>query len=156
HPKSKNEVDCISPNTVLKWSRALQAAFERVNKGAGKKCVRGVVHETKLLAANPWSGFTWISGRGRHVRQFDFDELMSFLDYLDGAWQGVTVAAALAKTFIWSRCRLDPLTSLEWTAYRSVGSEHHFHIVEKRGVEWWFRLPEFLFRQLEELRRDDR
>ena len=32
----------ISENTVLRWSRELRAAFERVNRNAGKKCVRGV------------------------------------------------------------------------------------------------------------------
>src|SRR5205807_1893193 len=50
----------ISPNTVLKWSRTLQAAFQRVNRSAGKKCVRGVVAEAKLITENPWAQFTWI------------------------------------------------------------------------------------------------
>ena len=41
HPKSRKDVACLSANTVLKWSRSLQAAFERANRNAGKKCVRG-------------------------------------------------------------------------------------------------------------------
>src|SRR5262249_6534307 len=50
YPKGKkpDEAERISPNTVLKWSRALQAAFQRANRNAGKKCVRGVVPQSKL------------------------------------------------------------------------------------------------------------
>src|SRR5437660_1425260 len=70
----------VSPNTVLKWSRSLQAAFERANRNAGRKCVRGVVDERRLLTVNPWNQFTWIGGRSKPIRQFDMDELLSFLD----------------------------------------------------------------------------
>jgi hypothetical protein len=55
YPNSKtDEVSSIRPNTVLKWSRTLQAAFERCNKNAGKKCVGRVVPDAKLLSSNPW------------------------------------------------------------------------------------------------------
>jgi len=37
YPKSKQTEEQVSPNTVLKWSRMLQAAFERANRCAGKK-----------------------------------------------------------------------------------------------------------------------
>ena len=43
YPKSKEEVSNLSANTIYKWSVALQAAFERANANAGRKCVRGVV-----------------------------------------------------------------------------------------------------------------
>ncbi len=46
YPNRKKEgVEDLSPNTVLKWSRAIQAAFERANMNGGKKCVRGVVND---------------------------------------------------------------------------------------------------------------
>ena len=78
-----DELPCYSPNNVLRWSRSLQAAFERVNRNALKrKCVRGVVDQSKLLKSNPWSQFTWIEGSRRPIRQFDGDELLSFMDYL--------------------------------------------------------------------------
>jgi len=38
--KKAEEVERISPNTVLKWTRSLQAAFQRANRNAGRKCVR--------------------------------------------------------------------------------------------------------------------
>jgi hypothetical protein len=58
YPKATGEGDLLSRNTILKWSRTLQAAFQRANKNAGKKCVRGVVDEQKLLIRNPWHEFT--------------------------------------------------------------------------------------------------
>ena len=78
YPKSQKEVATLSPNTVLKWSRALQAAFERANRNAGRKWVRGVVDEQKLLTDNPWKQFTWIDGTRKPIRQFDAAELLSF------------------------------------------------------------------------------
>lgn len=81
YPNRRTEdVLSLSPTTVEKWSRGLQAAFGRVNLNAGKKCVRGVVDEGKLLRSNPWQQFTWIEKRDRPIRQFSDDELLSILD----------------------------------------------------------------------------
>src|SRR5207249_379353 len=114
YPKSKKVVAPISTNTMLKWSRSLQAAFQRASRNAGKKCVRCVVPDAKLLDENPWNAFGWIEGvREKRVRQFDHDELLSFLDYLSAEWPSVTVAQALARVFLWSRCRLEAVTSLQ-------------------------------------------
>ncbi len=101
YPKSKKaeDVERISPNTVLKWSRSLQAAFEKANRNAGKKCVRGVVDEKRLLTANPWNQFDWIEERKRPLRQFDAEEIVSVLDYFEALWQGVLVAPILVKIF---------------------------------------------------------
>jgi hypothetical protein len=41
--------ELVAPNAVLKWSRQLMAAFGRVNRNAGKKCVPGVLAEQKPL-----------------------------------------------------------------------------------------------------------
>ena len=60
----------LTANTVVKWSRELQAAFERANKNAGKKCVRGAVRPNKLLDSNPWRQFTWIDGTQPTKRRF--------------------------------------------------------------------------------------
>ena len=88
---------CYSPNTVVKWSVALQAAWERVCRTAGKKCVRGIVEETKLLTENPWRQFTWIEGYARPIRQFDGEELLRLLDYLDQKWSGCQVASLVRR-----------------------------------------------------------
>src|SRR5262249_17695277 len=135
--KSADEVDRISPNTVLKWSRALQAAFERANRNAGKKCVRGVVDVAKLLTVNPWNQFDWIEGRERPLRQFDAEEIGSLLDYFEAKWAAVSVATLLTKFFLWSSCRQQEATGLRWSSLKRIGGEVHFEIVGKWGVERW-------------------
>jgi integrase len=154
HPKSKKTDATVSPNTVLKWSRMLQAAFDRVNRNAGRKCVRGVVPEGKLLAANPWSQFTWIEGADRPIRQFDPTELLSLLDHLETKWKAVPAGALAAKVFLWSCCRKLEVAGLRWDMVRVVGSEVHFEVVGKWGVERWFRLPPALYAELEARRTD--
>ena len=153
HPKSKKDVRCLSANTVLKWSRSLQAAFERVNKNAGKKCVRGVVDESKLTTENPWNQFDWAVDEVRkEIRQLSSEELLSFLDYLGDTWPEVTTAMTLAKVYLWSACRQAEATSLTWDAERNIGEEHHFQVVGKWGVERWFRVPDGLYRELKEIK----
>jgi hypothetical protein len=134
---------------VLKWSRALQAAFERANGNAPKKkCVRGVVDEQKLLTVNPWNQFRWVEGKERPIRQFDGDELLSFLKYLEERWPTITTASALAKLCLWSSGRRSEVVGLTWSSLRMVGNEPHFEIVGKWGVEKWFRIPRPLFQEL--------
>jgi integrase len=152
YPKSKKTEECISPNTVLKWSRCLQSAFERVNRSAGRKCVRGIVAEGKLLAANPWNQFTWIEGRAVAIRQFDASELLGLLSYLEDGWQAVPAASAAIKVFLWSGCRKLEVAGLTWDMLRIVEPEYHFEIVGKWGVERWFRIPEVIYRELVNLR----
>ena len=117
---------CYSPQTVLRWSRSLQAAFERASINGGKKCVRGIVDNAKLLTINPWRAFTWIEGTTKPIRQFSPEELVSILDYFDDKWQGVSVATAAAKGFLWLWCRLSELASLKWDDLRIVGDEYQF------------------------------
>lgn len=148
HPKSRAEVECLSANTVLKWSRSLQAAFERVNCTAGRTCVRGVIDETKLLSSNPWTQFVWIEGTKAPLRQFDGDELLSFLDSLQGQWPEVKVAPLVAKVFLWSACRKREVAGLTWKGLRTVGDEFHFQVVGKWGVKRWFRLPPSIHAEL--------
>lgn len=142
YPKSKKDYDCISPNTVLKWSRQLQAAFERANRNAGRrKCVRGVVDNTKLLNSNPWNQFQWVEGTRRPIHQFDSDDLLSFLDFLESKWRQVPLAVIAAKIFLWSACRKLEVASLTWESLREIRDEFHFEIAGKWGVERWFRIP---------------
>ena len=153
HPKSKATTDTISPNTVLKWSRCLQAAFERVNRNAGKRCVRGVVPEDKLIAGNPWGQFTWIEGTRTPLRQFDAAELVSLLDFVEGGSPDVPVAALAVKVLLWSCCRKLELAGLTWDMLRLIGpadapAEVHFDFVGKHGVPRWFRIPDGLYREL--------
>ena len=155
HPNGKDVVDTLSANTVVKWSVALQAAFERANaNAAGRKCVRGVVEERKLLQSNPWHKFQWIEGSDREIRQFDGTELVSLLDYFQVKWPGVTVALALTKVFLWSWGRRNEIAGLTWGDVRLVGDERHFEIVGKWGVEKWFRIPEVLYQDLLKLKSD--
>ena len=151
-PKKKKDAERLSPNTVLKWSRAIQAAFERANINGGKKCVRGVVDDKKLLTENPWHQFTWIEERKRPIRQFKGEELLAVLDYFESGWSGVMVAVAAAKTFLWTWARLSEVASLSWDNLRVVGEEYHFEIVGKMGVEKWARIPNCLHDELEELK----
>jgi integrase len=154
YPKSKAGAKTVSPNTVLKWSRALHAAFERANKNAGRKCVRGVLPESKLLTQNPWSQFIWIEGRERPLRQFDAEELLALLDYFQSEWPGITIATCLVKLALWSSARKEEITGLRWPSLRAVGSEYHFAIVGKWGVERWCRVPEGLYHELLALKTD--
>ncbi len=152
-PDQHDNLPTYSPNSVLRWSRSLQAAFERANRNAMKrKCVRGVVAVEKLLTVNPWSQFIWIEGRRRPIRQFDGDELISILDFLKAGWLEVTVATAVVKTLLWSWNRRMEVMGLTWNSLRTVGDEYHFHIVGKKGIEKWFRIPPSLYRELEQFR----
>jgi integrase len=138
------EVETLSPNTVLKWIVALQAAFERANSKAGKKCVRGVVPEAKLLTENPWRQFTWIEGYEKPLRQFDHSELASLLDYFETQWPGVSVATAFVKVLFWSWARRYEVSNLQWSDQRLFEQECHFESIGKWGVKKWFRLPDSL------------
>lgn len=138
----------VSPNTVLKWSRMLQAAFERINRSAGKKCVRGVVPEAKFLTSNPWSQFTWIEGVETPIQHFDADELLGFVAYLEEQWADVPVGALATKVLLWSCCRKLEVAGLKWDDLRLVEGQVHFEVEGKWGVERWFRIPDPLYRQM--------
>ncbi len=156
YPNSRppDQVGTVRANTVVKWSRTLQAAFQRANRNAGKKCVRGVLPPEKLLTDNPWTQFTWIGGEERPKRRFDADELISVLDWLAANWPGVTVASCLAKLLLWSQCRRMEAVTLRWEDLREIGAERHFDIVGKWNVEKWFRVPEALHTELQGIRTD--
>ena len=106
-----------------------------------------MVPEDKLLIENPWNRFPWIEGRKRPSPAIRRRQLLSLLEYLDRAWAGVTVASLLAKVFLWSGAGKE-ITGLEWQSLRIVGSEYHFAIVGKWGIERWFRIPEGLYQEL--------
>ena len=139
----------------MKWSVALQAAFERANANAGRKCVRSVAGEKKLLQSNPWHRFTWIEGFDREIRQFDGEELLALLDHFEANWPQVTIATAMTKVFLWSWGRRSEVASLRWSECRIVGNECHFESVGKWGVDKWFRIPEALYRELQRLKQCD-
>jgi integrase len=149
YPHAKKErPERYSPHTVLKWSTALQAAFERASINGGKKCIRGVVNNAKLLTTNPWKAFTWIEGADKPIRQFTAEELRSILEYFGSEWEEITVAPAAAKACLWSWCRVTELVNLKWEDLRIVGTEYHFQIIGKWGVEKWARIPRGLYQDL--------
>lgn len=142
----------LSSNTVLKWSVALQAAFERAGRNAGKKCVRGVVDDSKLLETNPWRNFTWIEGKDKELRQFDQSELTAILDYFESTWPNLRFATAFVKLTLWSWARKLEVSSLRWSDERRVAYECHFQSTGKWGVTKWFRIPDVLRQELEAIR----
>jgi integrase len=155
YPKAnKQDAPHLSPNTVLKWSRALQAAWDRANINSGKKCVRGAVNTSRLLTSNPWHQFLWIEGVDRPIRQFSSDELLSILDYFEQKWEGITVALAATKVCFWSWFRLSEMAGLRWDNVRPVGEEFHLEVVGKAGVEKWCRIPNDLYAELCRLKMD--
>ena len=149
YPRARREgVECYSADTVLKWSRALQAAFERANINGGKKCVRGVVDNAKLLTSNPWVQFTWIEGVEPHIRQFSGEELLSILEYFEENWPGISVATLASKVSLWSWSRLSEFANLQWENMKALGEEIHLEILGKWGVEKWARIPLGLQKEL--------
>lgn len=149
YPKAKRTgAPKLSPNTVLKWSTALAAAFERANINSGKKCVRSVVPKEKLLTSNPWRQFQWIEGSEKTKRHLLDEELISIIEYFQTKWLGVTAVTAAAKTCLWAWARLSEMASLQWHDLRVVGGEQHFQIIGKWGVEKWARLPSGLMEEL--------
>ena len=144
-----SKVENLSSNTVLKWSVALQAAFERACRNGGKKCVRGVVDDSKLMESNPWRNFTWIEGRDKKLRQFDHGELLALLDYFDSNWPGVKFAPGFVKLSLWSWARRLEVSGLRWSDERQFFDECHFESTGKWGVTKWFRIPDELRTELE-------
>lgn len=156
YPNSKEVVDLLSPNTVIKWSVACRAAFERANRNAtNRKCVRGVVTEEKLLNENPWDKFNWIEGLEPEIRQYDDGELISILEFFEGNWPEVTIATTFAKTLLWSAGRKSEIAGLKWDCLYVVGEETHFEIVGKWSVRKWFRIPKGLYDELTALKVND-
>lgn len=156
HPRRDSEaVPRIKPNTVIKWSVALQAAFERANRNAGPKCVRKVVAKSKLLTSNPWREFTWIDGTDPKKRHLSDEELLSILDYLERRFPCVTAGVLFAKTSFWMSARRAEVASLQWEEnLRAVRNEYHFDFVGKWGIRKWARIPAGLYRELLTLRTD--
>jgi hypothetical protein len=155
YPKSKKVgVSSITPNTVVRWSRELQAAFERANRNAGKKCVRGIVDAAKLLESNPWRQFTWIDGTPSKKRRFTGEELVSIVDCFETNWPGVVAATLFAKISLWLWARRAEVASLRWDSLRVVNNQYHFDFVGKWGVRKWARIPAGLFHELSKIKSD--
>ena len=152
YPNGKEEPGCYSPNTVIKWSVALKAAWERACRNSGNKCVRGVVDDSKLLLENPWRQFRWIEGFEKPIRQFSNEELLSILKHLSSTYPTMSMAQTLAKVFLWSCARREAVCSLKWDQLRIVEEEYQFDIVDKHNVRRWFRIPEGVYNELQAIR----
>jgi integrase len=156
YPKSRKAgVHLLTSNTVVKWSRELQAAFERANKNAGKKCIRGVVDQSKLLESNPWRQFTWIDGTQPKKRRFNSEELISLIDDFEAKWPTVFAAPLFAKVSLWIWARRSEVATLRWDNLRMVNGKPHFDFVGKWMVRKWARIPTGLYRELLQIRSDN-
>lgn len=151
-------VERYSVGNVLKWSKALRAAFNRANANAGTKCIRNVVPPEKLLTHNPWEEFNWIEDKSeKEVRQFSPDELVSIIGFFEQKYPAVTVAKLAAQVFfLWSCARRDEIADLEWARLRTIGDEIHFDMVGKWRVRKWFRIPPRLYDELLAVRTDSK
>jgi integrase len=147
-----NEPNLLSPSTIHKWSVVLRAAFNRANRNAGKKCVRGVVPAHMLLSENPWTQFSWIEPRKRPLRQFGSQELDSILDYFDRCWPSINFAPSFIKISLWSGARRRELIQLRWNDLRVVENEFHFESTGKHGITRWFRIPVGLYEELKNMK----
>lgn len=145
----------LSVATVLKWSSALRAAFNRANSNAGRRCVRNVVSKDKLLTTNPWDEFTWIEGeKVDTVRQFTSGELISIVEFFEQNYEEVSAAKLAALVFFWSCARRREISTLKWDSLRIEDDEIHFDIIGKWNVRKWFRLPSTVYEELCRIRTD--
>jgi integrase len=142
----------LSPFTVYKWLGALQGAFERANRAAGKKCVRGIVLQEKLLASNPWNEFTWIPKPRAKPRKFNQQELLELIAYFRTTWPGVTAAELMLKLFVWSWARRREVSAVKFEDIRIVDGIHYIYLATKRQGEKWFRLPASVHEELISIR----
>lgn len=152
-PEARNGETVITRATVIKWMTALNAAYNRVNRNAGKRCIRGVVDPNKLLESNPWEQFTWIEDRKPEVvRHFSHDELVSVVDYFEANFPDLVSASLAIKCLLWSAARRDEISSLRWDNLRLIDGEVHFDIVGKWGKRKWFRVPKLIYEGLLEIK----
>lgn len=153
---SDGRLGLLSRQTVLKWSTALSASFNRAFSGSGKKCVRSVVPEHKLLKKNPWLEFSWIEDKSRPaIRQFTAEELLRIVDHFEQKYPTVTVATLAAKVYFWSYARRSEIAGLKWEDVRYVEDEVHFDITGKWRVRKWFRIPLKIHDELYSIRLKD-
>ena len=138
----------VSVATVYKWLGALQGAFERANAQAGRKCVRGVVPQEKLLTRNPWNEFTWIPKPKAKPRRFDRQQLVDLLRYFESNWEGVTAANLMVKLFVWSWARRLEVVSVKYTDLREIDGVTYVFMSTKRQGEKWFRLPRSVYEEM--------
>lgn len=138
----------LSPFTVYKWLGALQGAFQRANRNAGRTCIRSVVPAERLLTTNPWNEFNWIPKPEATVRHFTGEELIDFLTYLRTAWPTVTAGELMLKVLMWSWGRRQEVAGLTWDSLRLVDDECHLFMEGKWRVEKWFRIPRPVYDEL--------
>lgn len=105
--------------TIRKTLAHLSASFNRCNRKAGKKCVRGVVVADKLLDGNPFEQVQWVEADDKPVRQFTVEQLKSFF-----GWKIIghcPLISLFAKTSLWACGRLEEMTELRWDWVDSAG-----------------------------------
>ncbi len=144
----------LSPFTLYKWLGALQGAFERANHRAGKKCVRGVVPQEKLLTRNCWNEFTWIPKPRTKPRKFNHRELLELIKYFRTTWPGVTAAELMLKVFAWSWARRREVAAIKFEDIRIVDGNYYVDLATKRQGEKWFRLPVSVYEELVKIKTD--
>lgn len=151
-PDKEDDGVLTSPSTVNRYLRELRAAFNRINMNADRKCVYTVngatIPESKLLKSNPWNKITWVEAREREIRQFDADELLSFLDFIEKRFPGLTIPLLATKTYLWSACRKLEVTGLRWDRLHLHKDEVHFEVKQKASRKRWFRIPTQLYQDL--------
>ena len=70
--------------------------------------------------SNPWVQFSWIEGTDRPIRQFDDDDLLAFLTFLETTWRGVLIVSTATEVFLWSCYRKLEVAGLKWEQVRLI------------------------------------
>jgi hypothetical protein len=136
--------------TVVKTLSHLSASFNRRNRNAGRKCVRGSVPSERLLESNPFEGTGWVKAEKTPLRQFGPEQLTSFL-----AWKylgGCPLVFLFAKVSLWGCGRLEEMTELQWDWMDADGYISIPGYIAKWGKERTVQIPPTLLAEIEEHR----
>jgi len=79
YPKSQKESKTLSANTVIKWSRSLQAAFQRANDNRRQRNASGASFRRKAPKVQSLAPVHLDRRVSQAATQFDSEELLGFL-----------------------------------------------------------------------------
>jgi len=110
--RKKGDGKPYSASTVWKTMAHMSSSFNRCRISAGKRCVRGVVDQSKLLMVNAFEEVNWIEPTQPRKLQFSREGLKAFL-----AWAylaGCPLLSLFAKVSLWARGRIEEMSELGW------------------------------------------
>jgi len=134
-----------SPATVHKALTHLSSGFNRCCASSGRRCIRGVVDDSKLLGSNPFMHVRWIEPRVSVKRQFGVDDIKNLM-----SWPKIgkiPSSRLFIQVSLWSAGRIEEMTEIkpEWLdgCYLTIPDS-----VAKWGKGRCVRFPESIAAQL--------